>query len=479
MNRTISCCNQVGAGCSAVVTSGSTVVFSRESRVGADRGRRIRIPGRGRQATIRRLIALLALGLGLAVTVPVLPASAAQPDVWSGPLADAGNSSDNPGEHVITASTARRVATAWTVSTRSPSSSAPVVMGGVVYHVVADNDLQNPRLLASSARTGATLWTLPLPAIGFYGPGLSAAGGRVIVPFDGRNQRGGVFVVDAATHRIVWTAELPPPANQFIDAVHNNATVTDGTHVFVWGSSNDINAYRLTDGALLWTVPWDYDPSGYAYGLAGLATGPGVVYTGGDEGIIAFDATSGRRLWTGAASGVPVVAGGRVFGAGPAGTVVAFPAAGCGKATCAPLWTSTAPGPTGSAPAVEGADASTLFVTYHRHLPGPGDRIDGVVARLSASTGKVQWTTGVGSSMDGLVRGGNTIWLINWYSNGKAMAYRILGYSATATGHTPLRAIPMPDEDGGFPQSLAIAGGTLFDQTPGRGALIGYRVPGT
>ena len=99
------------------------------------------------------------------------------------------------------------------MSRRSPSTSAPVVIGGVAYHVVAHDDLRNPRFTATSARTGATLWTVALPGNTDHATGLSVAGQRVIVPF-------------------------------------NRASYTDGSQVFVWGSSKNITTYRLTLDAL-------------------------------------------------------------------------------------------------------------------------------------------------------------------------------------------------------------------------------------
>jgi hypothetical protein len=80
----------------------------------------------------------------------------------------------------------------------------------------------------------------------------------------------------------------------------------------------------------------------------------------------------------------------------------------------------------------------------------------------------------------GLVRGGRTVWLFNEYvRTDGSVGNRILGFSTTATGPAPLRVLNLPDNDAGFPQSLAIAGGTLFQQTWGYAHLIGYRVPGT
>jgi hypothetical protein len=149
---------------------------------------------------------------------------------------------------------------------------------------------------------------------------------------------------------------------------------------------------------------------------------------------------------------------------------VAFPAGGCGRPSCTPLWRTALP----NAPehAIGGADAHTLFVTVHPMKVG-------YLARLSAVTGEIQWTASIGTYMTGLVRGGNTIWLYAEYREHGYDHNHILGFSTTATTRQPLRTITLADTNyEWFPQQLAITGGTLFEQ-PNGPQLVGYRIPGT
>jgi hypothetical protein len=100
--------------------------------------------------------------------------------------------------------------------------------------------------------------------------------------------------------------------------------------------------------------------------------------------------------------------------------------------------------------------------------------LSGVVARLAAATGTLQWTTSPGTYTGELVRGGNVVWLIGAVSGQN----RILGYSTSATGSTPLASIPLAQRLQNFPQTLAIASGTLFQQV-NAAPMVGYRIRGT
>jgi PKD repeat protein len=161
---------------------------------------------------------------------------------------------------------------------------------------------------------------------------------------------------------------------------------------------------------------------------------------------------------------VPVVAGGRVFGA-DVGRVVAFPAGGCGSAVCSPQWSRVIDPTADTRPALGGADGTTLFATWGGH-----------VMRLAAATGAIQWSTEIGRYAVGLVRGADAVWFNNEYVRADGTVdQRIAAFSAQATGDQPLRLIALSRDRVGFPQQLAVAAGTLFQQTNG-GALGGFRV---
>jgi outer membrane protein assembly factor BamB len=438
--------------------------------------------GVGCRRSLRRLATAVAVALGVGLLGPVSPASAAGPNAWTADGGDAGNATNNPGETVITAATARRLAQAWVDPRRTLSSAAPVVVNGVAHRVVTTGNVGNPSTLtALSARTGATLWTVELPGLASYISGMSVAGNLLLVPFNGSRRAGGVLAVNLQTRRIVWSSDLPPAAISWMGNAQAGPAYTDGTRVFVSGAGNAINAYRLSDGALLWTAPITYNTQGTPNRIDGRAVGGSLVFTGGAEGIVAYDTATGQRRWTApGASGTPVVAGGRVFGVGFR-TVLAFSASGCGRSTCSPLWTTTLPAQVPDLLALGGADGSTLFLTYRTSLPPPPGGVTGTmvgnIARLSASTGRIQWSTTIGRINAELVRAGNTVWLINEYvTSTGSVAQRIVAFSTTATGSAPLHTFPSQH---GFPQSLAVASGSLLHQARGPSNLISYRIPGT
>jgi outer membrane protein assembly factor BamB len=408
---------------------------------------------------------------GAVVAAPATTASAAAPDTWTAFAGDAGNAATNPGETVITTVTAARVGTAWATTSRSASPYAPAVVDGAALRVVSTGNVYDPsQLTSTSPTTGATLGTVQLPGGAQYYSGLTVTGSLALIPFHGFQRPGGVLAVDLSTRKVVWSRDLPASALSWSGNSQAGLPYTDGQRVYVSGSSNVVNAYRLSDGALLWTAPITFNSQNTPNRVDGMAVGNGAVFTAGAEGLVAYDAATGRRLWTGPGSGRPVVAGGRVFVTG-SGVVQALPAAGCGKATCAPSWTTPFPVLNPNTLEVAGADASTLFVTYSDGT--------GVVTRLSASTGARQWSATVGRYATGLVRGGDMVWLNNEYADASgAVAQRIVGFSATATGSVPLRTIPLTADLAGFPQTLGVAAGTLFQQVNGR-ALVGYRVAPT
>lgn len=71
------------------------------------------------------------------------------------------------------------------------------------------------------------------------------------------------------------------------------------------------------------------------------------------------------------------------------------------------------------------------------------------------------------------------IWMYNSYIDGNDMlADRIVAYSATATTSKWAAHLDLREVDGGVPQTLAIASGTLLQETISDG-LLGYRIPNT
>lgn len=403
------------------------------------------------------------VGLLLSGLVVAGPAHAAPADVWSSAYAGGGNSANNPGERVLTAENGRRVVETWTVEMTRGTTVAPAVVGGVVYQVVTQ--VGGPeRFTALSARTGAELWSLALPKAVYRGP--SIVGGRAVIPFTPHLQHGGVLAVDLASRSIAWSRTLEPPPNPGWAQV--GAVTVDGSRVYVVGGPNDINAWRISDGRPLWSVRDD------SFWVPGLAAAGGRVFANTSAGLIAYDATSGRRLWSGVGGeGMPVVAGNRVLVADHQ-SVFAFAAGGCGQATCRELW-RTSFGQLARQPLIGGADGSVFFATYTLD-----EGRQGRIARLSTSDGRIRWTAPAGRYSLYPSRGGGTVWLINEYvTSDSKVRYRVLGFAASASGTAPLRALDLGSERAGLGAGgIAVSSGTVVVQT-WPDYLTGYRVPGT
>jgi outer membrane protein assembly factor BamB len=128
-----------------------------------------------------------------------------------------------------------------------------------------------------------------------------------------------------------------------------------------------------------------------------VAAGGRLVLTSTDGRVFVLDATSGAVQWTGtvgASASVPVaVTPTTVFAADGAGTLAAFPLAGCGAATCAPAWTATATGAATGRPSVGGD------VVY---VGGSDGSITAVpAAGCGAATCDPLWSANVGSAVSG------------------------------------------------------------------------------
>lgn len=432
-----------------------------------------------------------ALAVTLAVTAAALLApgvaasatTAAPADQWTGVDGTAGSSSTNAGEHVLTASDAGRIREVFAARNRSEGAEPPVVLGGVVYTV---GGTTAPKFYAASAKTGKVLWSIAAPyTLSSYGFGMTGAGSTILVAFR-TSPAGGVLAVNTAKHTISWRAFFPASTTAGVDRTYPGAPTTDGSRVFIAGSSNAVNAYSIATGAFLWGRPYTSNGNGGVNAVTGFAAGGGTFYTNGGEGLVAYNASTGKRTWkssTGIAYGPPVLAGGRVF-INESGLIQAYPAGGCGTVTCRPSWSTSVDSYDLDAIGIAGADSSSLFLSYRTQRPGGPTQCAsgfiGHIARLSAVTGKTQWQTSVGDYGQGIVRGGDVIWMVNEYVNSKCETdqYRLLAYSATATGSTPLASLAIASPYCSYPQSLAVASGTVF-QTPSNVALVGYRVPGT
>jgi outer membrane protein assembly factor BamB len=152
---------------------------------------------------------------------------------------------------------------------------------------------------------------------GFAGP--SVAGGRLIL-FHRVRERETVEALDAVTGKTIWTFEYPTAYRDDFgfDEGPRAVPVIAGRRVFTFGADGMLHGLAFATGEKLWSVDTPREFS-VAKGYFGAASSPVVdgehvlLNVGGKTaGIVAFDAATGKPLWTATADeasySAPVVA---------------------------------------------------------------------------------------------------------------------------------------------------------------------------
>jgi outer membrane protein assembly factor BamB len=162
-------------------------------------------------------------------------------------------------------------ATDWTYSCGA-SCSQPAVAGGVVFVGNEAGDLS-----ALDGATGSLRWKVHLVNHGAIA-GAAVADGAVYVGIDIAGKTDHVIAVDTVSGGVVWDS---------LAFYHypSAPVVADGV-VYDWSRSrNDVDAYRASDGQLLWSV--HMHNSG---GVNGVAISDGMMYASSSSGLHVFAA---------------------------------------------------------------------------------------------------------------------------------------------------------------------------------------------
>ncbi|MBY0492720.1 MAG: PQQ-binding-like beta-propeller repeat protein [Cyanobacteria bacterium] len=160
-----------------------------------------------------------------------------------------------------------------------------------------------PEIVASFPRSGpASLWQREAGA-GFAGP--AVVGDRLVL-FHRVNNRETVEAMDANTGKTIWTFDYPTSYRDDFgfDEGPRAVPVIAGGRVFTHGADGWLHGIDFKTGKMLWSSDTRkvFDaPKGYF----GVASSPVVdrdrvlVNVGGRKGgIVAFDAASGKTIWT-------------------------------------------------------------------------------------------------------------------------------------------------------------------------------------
>lgn len=392
-------------------------------------------------------------------------AAATVPDQWVSEYAGGQNTSTNAGEQVISAATAPQLAQAWQ-AVNGGTFVAPAIVGGVVYQAANSGSASVAgSFVALSARTGQQLWSTSLEPNAQYYRGQTVSGSIALLPFEGWHQLGGITAIDLNTHQVLWSRSRPPsitdPGN---DDGTGGPIVVDSGRVYLIAGNNDLSAYDIQTGALLWHL----DPPD---GIRGIAAAGGRLYTagfagGGGPGLVAYDGATGTQSWTSPGlDGIPVVVGNTVLAPTYQG-VAAVAAAGCGQASCPHLWSAGIANANPQDILVGGADSNAFFVTAT--LSDNTARL----IRFSTATGARQQTINLAQPSGEIpIRVADTVWLM-------ANSNEVIGWSASSTSSTPLKRIYLPANSYGTVGGLAAASGSLIVDVWSAG-LTAYRIPGT
>ena len=160
-----------------------------------------------------------------------------------------------------------------------------------------------PEIVPSFPRSGPpSMWKRDVGA-GFAGP--SVAGDRLIL-FHRVKNRETVEAMDANTGKTIWTFDYPTSYRDDFgfDEGPRAVPVIAGERVFTHGADGMLHGIDLASGKMLWSVDTRRvfeAPKGY-FGVASSPVVDGtrvLVNVGGTKGgIVAFDAASGKTLWT-------------------------------------------------------------------------------------------------------------------------------------------------------------------------------------
>ena len=369
---------------------------------------------------ITAVIGVLALGTTLA-------------GCWLQPGYDAAHSNWNPGENLLTAATVGGLTELW--DTQVPTATgvnAPVGLPGNIYATTTSGDAAGV-----DAATGALTWARdfydePTGFTPFLGAPVWHQGSLLVPatvfrfgtvhklnPADGTTVDGGSYSGDAVgdlavaddrvavfsgtgnssgfgiarigwkyTPQIFFSLSGPGPGSHFA-IVGDRIQWSQGTQAL--GFSAACPSYPPGYPVPGCAPDWATDLGGTPTAPAGIGTTQ-VVYADSTGTVTVLDTASGAVVWTAelgaAVTGAPAVADGNILLATGGGQLVALPAAGCGTATCTPLWSGDVGGTPGTGP-VAGGDVAYVGVAgdvVAFALDGCGGPTCPSLARVSAGS---------------------------------------------------------------------------------------------
>ncbi|WP_106124798.1 PQQ-binding-like beta-propeller repeat protein [Pseudosporangium ferrugineum] len=196
---------------------------------------------------------LTTAGLAAAVTPTAAAAPAAN---WNQDGYGAGHTFYNPAESVINSGTVKKLKTRWTVTPKAAVDScplnpvAPVVADGRMFVLEPDGN----GVGAYDTKTGKKLWA---HFAGYLeATGLAVAGDTVVVTdiacYSNSNYDSNVIALDAATGDERWSSITGWTTDT---VVVDAGTVAVSGYCGICDEEHGVQAFRLSDGASLWSRP--------------------------------------------------------------------------------------------------------------------------------------------------------------------------------------------------------------------------------
>lgn len=311
---------------------------------------------------------------------------------------DAGRGNWNAQESTITSGNVGQLALAWDTAVADGALNLPVSANGAVYVTQTST-----RIAALDADDGGIRWTRDITEDEF--PDITVnldsplwSKGSLLVPANVFN-RGTIFTLSTKDGSTISGPGYGTRAHSslamkddvlatFSSEVHPGFGLAEipwkyrPTLVFTFPGGSTPGQYAIVGQRILWSIGSSalgfsaacpqYDPplpvggcrADWSTPLGANPSGPAatgedqVVYADSSGTVTVLDTATGAVLWTGEAGSSitrrPAVAGDSILVATDDGRLVAFPAAGCGAATCAALWEGAVGGPAATQPLVGG-----------------------------------------------------------------------------------------------------------------------------
>jgi outer membrane protein assembly factor BamB len=291
----------------------------------------------------------------------------------------------NPTENVLSVSSVGGLQLRWKAATGGYVNSSPAIANGMVFTGSDDTTLY-----AFNAETGQLIWSAA---------GACGASSPVVV--DGVVYSGsyGLHAFNAVTGRPLWDA-----APDY--TIVASPTVANG---IVYAGDVDYNGFGAFDAATgqqIWSVL--DNPNTQIW--SSPAVSGGLVYVSDGQFLYAYDATTGKLIWTAAA-------GGEIFSSPAVENGVVFVGSGAGlhainAATGDPLWTAAARENIESSPAV--ADGVVYVGSFSSNA----------LYAFNAATGETLWTASTGNLIYSSPAVANGVVYVGSY-DGKIYAFNV------------------------------------------------------